>query len=169
MTSENRTGDSPAASDEPRRTGTAANARGFELGSDGPSLLLVGLDGTDTSWRALFYAFGLARRQGGALVAVFTFTPIVAGVGCPGELWFAGKELAEELRAAVAALSAEYGVAVEFVASQRDPVAVLTELAAARHADAIVIGASGSLTHRFFGSKAVRTIRRSRCPVTVVP
>jgi nucleotide-binding universal stress UspA family protein len=136
-----------------------ARARGFELGSDGPSLLVVGIDGSDTAWRALYYAFGLARRQGATLVAVFSFTPIISGFGCPG-VYYSGEELAAELRAAVAALAAEHQVATEFVATQRDPVTVLTELAADRHADAIVMGV---------GRKAARTIRRSRCPVTVVP
>lgn len=136
-----------------------ARARGFELGSDGPSLLVVGIDGSDTSWRALYYAFGLARRQGSTLVAVFSFTPIISGFGCPG-VYYSGQDLAAELREAVLALGAETQVTAEFVATQRDPVSILTELAVRRRADAIIMGA---------GRKATRTIRRSRCPVTVVP
>lgn len=136
-----------------------ARARGFELGSDGPSLLVVGIDGSEASWRALYYAFGLARRQGSTLVAVFSFTPIISGFGCPG-VYYSGQELAAELRDAVLALGAEHRVAAEFLATQRDPVAVLTELANRRRADAIIMGA---------GRKAMRTIRRSQCPVTVVP
>ena len=49
-------------------------ATGFELGSDGPTTLVVGVDGSDTSWRALYYAFGLARRQHATVVAVFAVT-----------------------------------------------------------------------------------------------
>lgn len=147
----------------------ATRARGGESGCDGPSLLVVGVDGSDTSWRALYYAFGLARRQGGALVVVYTLAPVVAGFGCPAEVWFAGQEVVTELRAGVESLSAESGVPAEFVTTSRNPAAMLTKLAATRHADAIVIGADSALTHRCFGSKAARTIRRSRCPVTVVP
>ena len=35
----------------------------FELGTDGPKMIVVGLDGSRASWRAASYANGLARRQ----------------------------------------------------------------------------------------------------------
>jgi nucleotide-binding universal stress UspA family protein len=148
-----------------------AGASGFERGADGPtpSLLVVGLDGSDTSWRALHYAFGLARRQHGAVVAVFAFMPVTSWDGTSAGAWYAGAELAAELRAAVAALAREHRVDAEFVSAQRDPVRSLIEVAAERRADAIIVGASKALSHKLFGSKAVRTIRRSRCPVIVVP
>jgi nucleotide-binding universal stress UspA family protein len=142
---------------------------GFELGSDGPSLLVVGFDGSDTSWRALYYAFGLARRQRSTVVVVFAYTPVATLDGSVLCTWYTGEELADELRAAVSALAAEHNVDTEFVCAQRDPVLTLTEVAAARRADAIVIGASKAMSRKPFGSNAVRTVRRSRCPVTVVP
>ena len=43
----------------------------FELGTDGPTAILVGIDDTVTASRAAFYAAGLARRQGARLIAVF--------------------------------------------------------------------------------------------------
>ena len=43
----------------------------FELGTDGPTLILVGVDGSRTSWRAAAYAAGLARRQHCRLLAVY--------------------------------------------------------------------------------------------------
>jgi nucleotide-binding universal stress UspA family protein len=43
----------------------------FELGTDGPSLIMVGVDGSRTSLRAAAYAAGLARRQRSRLLAVY--------------------------------------------------------------------------------------------------
>ena len=43
----------------------------FELGTDGPSVIMVGVDDSTTSIRAGWYAAGLARRQRAKLVAVF--------------------------------------------------------------------------------------------------
>src|SRR5206468_4072264 len=43
----------------------------FELGTDGPTVILTGVDGSRTSMRAGAYAGGLARRQGALLVAVY--------------------------------------------------------------------------------------------------
>lgn len=135
----------------------------------GPSLFVVGVDGSETSWRALYYAFGLARRQGSAVVAVFAFVPIMTYITSPADVYYAGEDVAAELRGAVDALSAELHVDAEFISTQRDPVLMLTELADERQADAIILGASKALSHKLFGSKAARTLRRSRCPVIVVP
>lgn len=144
----------------------------FELEADGPRVLVVGVDGSETSWRALYYAFGLARRQrGSSLLAVFAGVPDCALelTGCPNDVWSARDRLVAELRDAVAALSDEHRVAAEFVTMQWEPAESLVRVAAEHRADAIIIGASRALAHKLFGSTAVRTVRRSRCPVTVVP
>ena len=54
-----------------------ADAEGgaFELGTDGPKVILVGLDDSVTSMRAGAYAAGLARRQGARLVCVYVARP----------------------------------------------------------------------------------------------
>ncbi|MFJ9028288.1 universal stress protein [Streptomyces sp. NPDC102274] len=143
--------------------------RGFELGCDGPSVLVVGIDGSDTSWRAMYYAFGLARRQHSTVIAVFVVTTAVAFDGTPMLSYQGGIELGAELGHAVKALADEYHVTAHFMCLTGDPVLTLSEVAAEQRADAVIIGASRSFGHRFFGSKAVRTVRRRPCPVTVVP
>src|SRR6185312_5870162 len=54
-----------------------ADAEGgaFELGTDGPKVILVGVDDSVTSMRAGAYAAGLARRQGARLVCVYVERP----------------------------------------------------------------------------------------------
>ena len=42
----------------------------FELGTDGPTSILVGVDDSTTSVRAGWYAAGLARRRRARVVAV---------------------------------------------------------------------------------------------------
>jgi nucleotide-binding universal stress UspA family protein len=78
-------------------------------------------------------------------------------------------EVAAELEPMIRALAADYRVETKFVAVAGDPVTVLIEIAAAHHADGIVIGASKTIGHKLFGSAALRAVRRCRCPVTVVP
>ena len=55
----------------------------FELGTDGPSVILVGLDGSRTSRRATAWAAGLARRQGAKLVVVFVQRPSASAAMAP--------------------------------------------------------------------------------------
>jgi nucleotide-binding universal stress UspA family protein len=147
-------------------------ATGFELGSDGPRTFVVGVDGSDTSWRALYYALGLARRQRTTIVAVFVVTAPLA-IGDDGTIADAAvrarTQAAEELEPAIRALATDYGVRTEFIARAGDPVGLLIEIATERRADALIVGTSQARIHRVRGSIAVRAVRRCPCPVTVVP
>jgi nucleotide-binding universal stress UspA family protein len=148
---------------------------GFELGTDGPTAILVGFDDTVTAGRALAYAVGLARRQRARLVAVYVIgasymmaaTP--AGPGVLAAEAEAHEEIAAQLRERVERAGAELSVAAEFVVAHGDPHAEIKRVATQVRADAIVVGASAKAGHRLVGSLAVRLVRAGKWPVTVVP
>jgi nucleotide-binding universal stress UspA family protein len=147
----------------------------FELGTDGPSVILVGVDDSTTSIRAGWYAAGLARRQGARIVAVFVLPVASFGaVGPGGAALTVAKE--EAFRNSVAdmerradAIGQELGISVTFRATRGDPYAEIVRIADEVRADAIVVGASKHAGHRFVGSLAVRLVRAGKWPVTVVP
>jgi nucleotide-binding universal stress UspA family protein len=147
----------------------------FELGTDGPSVILVGVDDSTTSSRAGWYAAGLARRQRARLIAVFVAPLTTFGAAGPGgaALTVAKDEAfrvtAEEMAARAERFAAELGISVTFMAARGDPYSELLRIAAEVKADAIVVGASAHAGHRFVGSLAVRLVRAGKWPVTVVP
>ncbi len=147
-----------------------ADSRRFEFGNDGPSLILVGVDGSATSLRAGAFAAGLARRERARLVCVFvkTWPPYIAVPGGLPTLVADGDEAAE-LRRLVAEGASYHDLAVELVVTQGDPFTELTRLAGELYADLVVVGASTHAGHRLVGSLAVRLVRAGRWPVTVVP
>jgi nucleotide-binding universal stress UspA family protein len=144
----------------------------FELGTDGPSLILVGVDGSRTSLRAAAYAAGLARRQHARLLAVYV-TRLPASVGvAPGvapALSEAATEAANELERQLRDGAARLGLEVEFRAVVGDPWTELNRAATETKADALVVGASEHAGHRIVGSLAMRLVRAGKWPVTVVP
>jgi nucleotide-binding universal stress UspA family protein len=144
----------------------------FELGTDGPNVILVGLDGSRTSRRAMAWAGGLARRQGAKLVVVFVQRPSASAAMAPG---LAGAmpqvtgEIAAEMEAEIVPRAAEVGVRLEFISVVGDPWTELTRIADELRVDAVVVGASESAGHRIIGSLAGRLVRAGRWPVSVVP
>lgn len=144
----------------------------FELGTDGPKVIVVGFDGSATSLRAGAYAAGLARRQGARLVVVHVVsTPVLSMLG-PTLPWpeddaltEAAPELVRQVRDGVR----HTGVDAEFMIARGDPLAELCRIATDLRADAVVVGSSSSAGHRIMGSLAVRLVRAGRWPVTVVP
>lgn len=154
---------------------TPDSADAFELGTDGPSVIVVGVDDSTTSIRASWYAAGLARRQGARLVVVFVLpAPSLAAAGPTGASVAAARdeafrEMAADMRQRALQFGSELGIAITFVAARGDPFAEIRRVAAEVRADAIIVGASAHAGHRLVGSLAVRLVRAGKWPVTVVP
>jgi len=147
----------------------------FELGTDGPSAILVGVDDTVTAARAAWYAAGLARRQRARMIAVFVMpTPMVlapnpAAVSIVAAEAEAHEQVAAELRTRAEEVGRELGISVTFIAAHGDPYTEIRRVANEMRADAIVVGASAKAGHKLVGSLAVRLVRAGKWPVTVVP
>lgn len=146
----------------------------FELGTDGPRVILVGIDGSETSMRAAAYAWGLARRQGSHVVLVHVTDPGSISTMMPAasaSVIEAGEQVAAELRDQVErfAQAAHSRVDYTFRTEYGDAVGVLARIADEIKADGVVVGASTQAGHRFIGSVALRLVRIGRWPVTVVP
>jgi nucleotide-binding universal stress UspA family protein len=155
---------------------TAEEGSPFELGTDGPKVILVGIDDSVTSLRAGAYAAGLARRQRARLVCVYVEqltamygASAAAGAGVIAAQGEALEETAADLRRRVEEGAAYVGVPATFVTARGDPYTELSRVAEEVRADAVVVGASMKAGHRWIGSLAVRLVRAGRWPVTVVP
>ncbi|MFF0425051.1 MULTISPECIES: universal stress protein [unclassified Streptomyces] len=145
----------------------------FERGTDGPKVIMAGIDGSASSLRATAYAAGLARRQNALLALVYVQPVIPAGVALGAPVTGATEEIAEdlveEIRASAERVKDLWQVRWEFHTFRGDAYAGLVQAAEELTADAVVVGASESAGHRFVGSVAVRLVKAGRWPVTVVP
>jgi nucleotide-binding universal stress UspA family protein len=142
----------------------------FELGTDGPRTILVGIDGSETSLRAGAYAAGMARRQGAHLVVVFVH--VLSASPAP-EVVVASRATQDgtiaELRQAIEEQAKQRGLSYTLYERAGNPYVELTRLADKLRVDAVVVGASMRAGHRLVGSLAGRLVRDARWPVTVVP
>jgi nucleotide-binding universal stress UspA family protein len=147
----------------------------FELGTDGPSSIVVGVDGSPTSLRAGAYAAGLARRQHSRLTVVFarSIGPVAPSAYDPsgaslaaqaGKMDYVESELVEQIERSAWAVDARLEVRTG------PPLRIIIALAEEVRAEAVVVGCprrSG-----FFvpgGSLPARLMRARRWPVIVVP
>jgi nucleotide-binding universal stress UspA family protein len=150
---------------------------GAERAGGGETAVLIGLDGSDTSWDAFGWGCGEARRLSRRAVAVFVSPRIDASsglawaVGCAcdyTELDRRATEWAFELESEVHRHAAEHGYNLLFVHARGDPARELLRVAATLKCDLIVVGRSAKALHRVAGSPGRRLIRSSRAPVVVV-
>src|SRR4051794_3049894 len=103
----------------------------FELGTDGPGAIVVGVDGTPTSLRAAAYAAGLARRQRTKLIAVYARTAPMSllaladhGGLATGAVLETQDELEAQLGAEFHKQATIWGVDATLVVRRGDPLSV---------------------------------------------
>jgi nucleotide-binding universal stress UspA family protein len=134
--------------------------------------IVVGVDGSDGSDRALRWAIREAAGRGGTVQAVIAWIwdgvdgAVIAKTHPAEERARAEQTLAE---AVTAATTAHPGVAVAADAVEGPPGRVLTQ--AADGADLLVLGSHGHsrLYHAVLGSITQACIRAATCPVLVIP
>ncbi|MGW1777545.1 universal stress protein [Streptomyces sp. NPDC002143] len=145
----------------------------FERGTDGPKVILAGVDGSESSLRAAAYAAGLARRQHALLALVYVQPVMATGAAFGAPVTEATDAIAEELVAQIQQATEQmrgiFDVRWEFRTFRGDPYNGLVKAADELKADAVVVGASEQAGHRIVGSVAVRLVKAGRWPVTVVP
>ncbi|MGF7239492.1 MAG: universal stress protein [Frankia sp.] len=147
---------------------------GFELGTDGPGAIVVGVDGSDTSMRAAAYGAGLARRQHAKLVLVYVRGQPPAGpltvADFGGVISQQAVQTQEDTEAHLRQLLRLVpALDVSLIVRSGDPAPQLREVADTVKADEIVVGSSAGTRHRFAGAVGGRLVRTRRWPVTVVP
>lgn len=147
----------------------------LEHESGGPRLIVVGVDGSGSSWRAAAYASGLARRQGSRLAIVYV-QPVAALAIAAGLGWAMNQvtaeiatEIADRLRDELVggrdALSPQW----EFHTLLGGTASGLASTADQLRADLVVVGCAARRRHASLRSLAPRLIRLARWPVIVVP
>ncbi|GAA1987884.1 universal stress protein [Catenulispora subtropica] len=146
----------------------------FELGTDGPKVILAGIDGSESSIRAAAYAAGLARRQHSKLALVY-IRPLASSLSpaAAAEMATVRDEIADDLRKQIEEYVRNLPQGTfadwDFHVGEGDPYRGLVDFATRLKADAVVIGASQQAGHRIVGSVAVRLVKAGKWPVTVVP
>jgi nucleotide-binding universal stress UspA family protein len=134
--------------------------------------IVVGVDGSDGSLRALRWAAREAQTRGGAVAAVMTYdwagneAALLAGLGPEAE-----RQRAEDVLSEAVAGVARDCPGVSITAEVLMGRAAQQLAIAARDADLLVVGSHGHgrLRHAVLGSVSEACVRLATCPVVVVP
>ena len=169
-----RASDGQRSAPEPGRPGTT------QAGGPLIATVVVGLDGSGTSWDAFWWACGEARRLDSRVVAVFVSSSAdacaavmaSAAVGvsvCDYSAWDeAAAARAEQLRAEVRRHGDADDLDVAFVHAHGDPARELLRIAGQAAADLIVVGRSGKARHQLAGSLGRHLAVKRGAPIVVV-
>ncbi len=131
--------------------------------------ILVAIDGSDASFRALAHAVQLAARLDAALTILIVRLIVVGRKGAYPALNSDDvdtiQQKAKEI--ALAGGCANIGVRIE---KSRDTAYKIVDVAIEKNAELIVVGASGRGGFKAFllGSVSQEVLRKSACPVTIV-
>lgn len=134
--------------------------------------IVVGIDGSDASERALRWAASEARVRGGAVQAITAWhwdgsgTFYVAAT-TPFDERSRAKQILDETVALVAADNTDIVIASDLI--EDAPGRALSR--AAESADVLVLGSHGHsrVRHTVLGSVSEDCIRKAACPVVVIP
>ena len=122
------------------------------------AVIVVGLDGSETSWDAFSWAAGEALRSRARLVAAYVSprqgaaAAVVGGAYDYGAVERARAEVAADLAAAASGRAAELGIDIDFVHEQGEVSRSLTSIARAARARMVVIGRSAKARHHLAGA-----------------
>jgi len=140
--------------------------------------VMVGTDGSDSSFRAVDRAAAVARDADATLVLVTAYRPMgsrerqeAADVLGDEAYKVSGSSPAEQVLAEAADRARAQGAAkVDTVAVEGDPVDALVDEAVRRGVDLLVVGNRGlnSLAGRLLGSVPANITHRASCDVLVV-
>lgn len=142
------------------------------------AVVVVGIDGSDTSWDAFWWACGETKRLSGRTVAVFVgptstavsvaATATLTGASAYGEIQQTMNDQAQELCRQVRGYAREHDVELTFVHTHGDTAKELIRIADDDHADLIVVGRSAKARHHLAGSLGRRLVGRRDAPIVVV-
>jgi nucleotide-binding universal stress UspA family protein len=150
-----------------------------DSGARATTVIIVGIDGSETSWDAFWWATGEARRLDCHIVAAFVsptaeVNVLAASAAFAATPWdYAGlqqiaTDRAGRLRSQLEGYANESNISLSFVHARGDTTAELMRIAEECHADIIVIGRSTKARHHLAGSLGRRLIARRNAPVVVV-
>jgi nucleotide-binding universal stress UspA family protein len=131
--------------------------------------IVVGFDGSDAALRALGHAAD--EVQPGGNLTLVTVAPTARSAGVLSEdLLSASPDAEALLEEARLSLGVRDDIAVEGVAREGDPAAILLEVARDTGADLVVIGRRGRnfAARALLGSVAERVVNQAPCDVLVV-
>jgi len=136
--------------------------------------IVVGVDGSEPSRRALQWAVDEARLHGGTVTAVHAWMPPYIGgypytstIFRPGELEQAARQVLDDLVDTVD--ERDLAAPVERLVAEGAPAKELID--AAKDADLLVVGSRGrgGFTGLLLGSVSQAVCHHATCPVVVIP